>query len=977
MTIPYLNSFTKIFSKEINLVKPIQDKNIRLVFGFCKRIFIVDKDDLSETHNNHMYINFLNIPKTEYFDQVINFYPYNMDYITYPYLDYVSEEDMKKEPIDAIKRYNYFIKDLPNNYTKSIIIAKLERVVVAGIDTYYMNYYMNNSIMRSIRNGKHLHFRANLLIKILMEQKTIDVLSQTENSLKMILSNVPERLENDFNQDLLKTGVELYQYQKNDILWMKSIETDVFNGDNSITYDYCMAFKSLNDEFLLYKDSLYSGNTNIDNYKLQVQFNYRGGNLISEMGLGKSLIMLYHILEENKKTQDFYNPYVEFSDNCNYFYKRGKNRGDNCLKRRVNDLYCKEHSKSIFIDKRSLKFCNLQNFDIRNYIYVVDDNEFIKTNASIIICPNHLCDQWVQEYYSKFNNNHRVVLIVTGDQYSNITFGDLLFADIVVISYNFLLNKIFNTVYEGKLDFDFSKRGFTLNEEMTLKKKQDLLMSKELTLLHLFYWNRVILDEVHEIQNMQKANFLKGKISNLSSMYKWNISGTPFANNVTSFINLMSYNTDYGKAYYYDFDNCIYRNEHVNLKNLLEFGLDSDIINKCKFLFRRNTKLSIKDEYNKSIIKQDVHLLNFTSQERSIYDSYVQESNRHLNFLIKLCCHPELNHDTKEMIRNCKTFDEIQKCMLDYNKKLLEDECNKITTLEIEIDYYETQLIEDPQVEVDAIKCKLNISKRQYTIHKKSRDDISRTYNYLKNSIDKLKDSSSELTCPICLDDIDVNNIVITKCGHKFCWDCLYETHKIRKDTIIKCPTCNLCMKNDEVYLLKDDKTNHDEMSDLEKIIERVRSTKIGNIIYYLKNSIEKDDKVILFSQWDEMLHKVGDLLKDTGINIVYCNGSVYQRKRAITNFTKKDDVNIILLSSRNAASGINLTVSNKIIFLEPIYGTKDYRTSIESQAIGRADRIGQKRPIEIHRFLIKQTVEEEIYDDLIDDTKLKQLNMK
>ena len=184
-------------------------------------------------------------------------------------------------------------------------------------------------------------------------------------------------------------------------------------------------------------------------------------------------------------------------------------------------------------------------------------------------------------------------------------------------------------------------------------------------------------------------------------------------------------------------------------------------------------------------------------------------------------------------------------------------------------------------------------------------------------------------------------------------------------------------MNNDEVYLLKDDKRNHNEMSDLEKIIDRVKSTKIGNIIYYLKNSIEPNDKVILFSQWDEMLHKVGDLLKDTGINIVYCNGTVYQRKRAITNFTKKDDVNVILLSSRNAASGINLTVSNKIIFLEPIYGTKDYRTSIESQAIGRADRIGQKRPIEIHRFLIKQTVEEEIYDDLIDDTKLKQLNMK
>jgi hypothetical protein len=96
---------------------------------------------------------------------------------------------------------------------------------------------------------------------------------------------------------------------------------------------------------------------------------------------------------------------------------------------------------------------------------------------------------------------------------------------------------------------------------------------------------------------MQKANFLKGKISNFSSIYKWNISGTPFANNITSFINLMSYNSDYGKAYYYDFDNYIYRNEYFNLKSLMEFGLDSDIINKCKFLFRRNTKSSIWKYY--------------------------------------------------------------------------------------------------------------------------------------------------------------------------------------------------------------------------------------------------------------------------------------------------------------------------------------------------------------------------------------------
>ena len=67
------------------------------------------------------------------------------------------------------------------------------------------------------------------------------------------------------------------------------------------------------------------------------------------------------------------------------------------------------------------------------------------------------------------------------------------------------------------------------------------------------------------------------------------------------------------------------------------------------------------------------------------------------------------------------------------------------------------------------------------------------------------------------------------------------------------------------------------------------------------------------------------------------------------------------MLSSKNAASGINLTEANKIVLIEPVYGTDQYRQSIEAQAIGRADRIGQKRPIDVYRFIIKDTVEEKI----------------
>ena len=180
-------------------------------------------------------------------------------------------------------------------------------------------------------------------------------------------------------------------------------------------------------------------------------------------------------------------------------------------------------------------------------------------------------------------------------------------------------------------------------------------------------------------------------------------------------------------------------------------------------------------------------------------------------------------------------------------------------------------------------------------------------------------------------------------------------------------------MKNTELYLLKEC-ANDNTITDLDNLINDIKSTKIGNIIYFLKESLKDGDKVILFSQWDEILKKIGTMLIKQKIKLVYCSGTVYQKKRAINNFCKNKDINIILLSSRNAASGINLTQANKIILLEPIYGSKEYRYDIESQAVGRADRLGQKRPIDIHRFIIKDTVEEDILNDCVDDAKFKNL---
>ena len=988
----YFKGYTKITSKPITLHKNIPDDNIRLIYGDYRKLIIIDSEDIPEANRGNLYLNIYNIPKTEYIDPSIRFNYYYGSYYIYPYINELSIEDMKNEPIKIISKMNYFINKKERDRRREILFVKIEKNKQSnGQSEYCLSYYINDEIILNAKKNIKTH-SYQLLIHLLISQKKIDIIKENNNILSNIINFDQKQIfhdtfeEFDENLQILNQDINLYNYQKQDIMWMKTIEDNVDNGNNIIEYSYSKEYKVL-DDYYLHDDILSS--IKDEHIMPMAKVKYYGGNIISEVGLGKTLITLYYILQKDSILNRMNDTFATFGETCNYFYKRGKNKGTCCKKDTVNNLlYCKEHLKTPFIDKRKIILKNLNQFNFKNFItyhqnttLTTDKIEiqvpYISTNSSLIICKNQLCDQWVQEYYTKFKNNHRILLIVTYDQYTNLTLADFLFSDIVVVSYEFLNNKRYQKDSK-KHSNNLLSLYLQLYNQNDISANENLLNTKIFNYFDLFYWNRIIYDEAHEIPNTFNID--------LKSKYKWNITGTPFVNKLPSFIKLMSYNTDYGQ------DTCnIIKNQpknyltnidHFTTDNLIEMGLDKNFINDCKFLFRRNTKNSILEEYNKNIIKETTNLLEFTNQERSIYDGYVTGArSNYINFLVKLCCHPELNDDTREMIKNCKTFDEIHNCLLDYNKSQINIEDRRIKNAENDIEYYQQELNqltseenenENEMTMIENIRMKLNLSKRKLTIAKKNYQDISRTYNYLKNSLDNLKIKDS---CPVCLDDIQ--DIAITKCGHKFCWDCLYKIYKIKSNSNIKCPVCNSLISNKDVYLLNENNStiSLSENAELSKIIQTVKSTKIGNIIHFLKTTLKSDDKVILFSQWDELLHKVGNILTEQNINVMYCDGSVYKRKRAIESFYNDPTINLILLSSKNSASGINLTIANKIIFLEPIYGSEEYRKNIESQAIGRADRLGQKRTIDIYRFIIKDTIEQDIYNNCIDDSKIKQLS--
>ena len=74
-----------------------------------------------------------------------------------------------------------------------------------------------------------------------------------------------------------------------------------------------------------------------------------------------------------------------------------------------------------------------------------------------------------------------------------------------------------------------------------------------------------------------------------------------------------------------------------------------------------------------------------------------------------------------------------------------------------------------------------------------------------------------------------------------------------------------------------------------------------------------------------------------------------YPCMQAIEAFQKDPPTTVFLLSMRSGAVGINLTAANHVFLMEPAFNP-----ALEDQAVGRAHRMGQTRPVTVKKFYIK-----------------------
>ena len=116
--------------------------------------------------------------------------------------------------------------------------------------------------------------------------------------------------------------------------------------------------------------------------------------------------------------------------------------------------------------------------------------------------------------------------------------------------------------------------------------------------------------------------------------------------------------------------------------------------------------------------------------------------------------------------------------------------------------------------------------------------------------------------------------------------------------------------------------------------------------------------QALIFSQYTGTLEWLKTRLSEEGFGYRTISGSMplKQRAAAIQAFQTAPPTTVFLLSVRSGAVGLNLTAANYVFMMEPVLNQ-----ALQAQAIGRAWRMGQSRPVTVKHLFIKDSVEERI----------------
>ena len=136
-------------------------------------------------------------------------------------------------------------------------------------------------------------------------------------------------------------------------------------------------------------------------------------------------------------------------------------------------------------------------------------------------------------------------------------------------------------------------------------------------------------------------------------------------------------------------------------------------------------------------------------------------------------------------------------------------------------------------------------------------------------------------------------------------------------------------------------------------------SAKREAFIELVKNAIDGNHRMLVFSQFTSMLAFLEEDLKKEKINYYKITGSTAKEDRLrLVNKFNEGDVPVFLISLKAGGTGLNLTGADIVIHYDPWWNV-----AATNQATDRAHRIGQTKQVTVFKMIAKDTIEEKILD--------------
>ncbi|KAL6651979.1 hypothetical protein ACP70R_010904 [Stipagrostis hirtigluma subsp. patula] len=561
--------------------------------------------------------------------------------------------------------------------------------------------------------------------------------------------------------------------------------------------------------------------------------------------------------------------------------------------------------------------------------------------GTLVVCPASVLKQWANELSVKVTESAKLSVLVYHGGSRTKNPAELARYDVVVTTYTTVANE----VPKDPDDEQKNNGKFAMCPEFFVggKRKQSAVTESKVKKnksnggpLAMVRWFRVVLDEAQTIKNYRTQ--MARACCALSAARRWCLSGTPIQNKIDD---LYSYFCFLKYEPYSKFG---------SFSLMIKSPISRDAVRGYKklqailriVLLRRTKETLIDGEPIIKLPPKTIQLnkIDFTKEERVFYLT-LEEGSR----------------------QKFKAYDAAGTIKENYANILvlllrLRQACDHPILLKGQ----EEDLIDNASIEMAK-----QLPKETVT-----------------NLLEKLERDSA--ICSICSDPPE--DAVAATCGHVFCYHCVHGSlmsdqnfcpsplcrKEISAQSLFSPAALKLCLlpklESDTTASCSTVADNPSAICDSSFISSKIRAAvDILNSIIHTRALTGGDTtesipseitpvKAIIFTQWTGMLDLLELSLSSNHIQFRRLDGSMSLniREKAVKEFNTDPEVRVMLMSLKAGNLGLNMVAACHVIMLDPWWNPY-----AEDQAVDRAHRIGQTRPVTVSRLTIKDTVEDRI----------------